>query len=143
MPCFLDENPSRPRLFELDSPSNLELARAELGPNRAILGNVSTITEMLQGSPEKVYAACERCHKTCGRYHIVGTGCETSPMTPAENLRAIVRYATEHQPEQAGSEAGGAVSPPHSRFPPMCHSEEPLATRNLPSCSADLQIRGL
>lgn len=87
------------QIFEIDSPSNLELARAELGPNRVILGNVSTITEMLEGSPEKVYAACERCHKTCGRYHVVGTGCETSPMTPAENLRAMVRYATEHQPE--------------------------------------------
>jgi MtaA/CmuA family methyltransferase len=86
------------QIFELDSPCNLDLARAELGPNRVILGNVSTVTEMLEGSPAVVYAACERCHKICGRNHIVGTGCETSPMTPAENMRAMVRYARDHQP---------------------------------------------
>jgi len=90
------------QIFELDSPCDLAAARAELGPNRIILGNVSTVTEMLEGTPEVVYAACERCHKACGRNHIVGTGCEMSPMTPEENLRAMVRYAREHQPEEGG-----------------------------------------
>jgi MtaA/CmuA family methyltransferase len=87
------------QIFELDSPTNLEAARASLGPDRVILGNVSTITEMLGGTPEEVYAASRRCHKTCGRFHIVGTGCEMPPATRAENLRAMVRYAREHRPE--------------------------------------------
>ncbi len=86
-------------IFELDSPTNLEKARAGLGPDRVILGNVSTITEMLEGTPEVVYAASGRCHRTCGPAHVVGTGCETSPMTDPENLRAMVRYARDHKPE--------------------------------------------
>ena len=88
------------QIFELDSPTNLEAARASLGPERVILGNVSTITEMLEGTPEEVYEASRRCHRTCGRFHIVGTGCEMPPATRPENLRAMVRYAREHQPEE-------------------------------------------
>jgi len=88
------------QIFELDSPTNLQAARAGLGSERVILGNVSTITEMLEGTPQKVYEASRRCHKTCGRFHIVGTGCEMPPATQPENLRAMVRYAREHQPEE-------------------------------------------
>ncbi len=87
-------------IFELDSPTNLPAARAILGPDRVILGNVSTITDMLEGSPEQVYEASRRCHKTCGKFHIVGTGCEVPPATPPENLHAMVRYSREHQPEE-------------------------------------------
>jgi MtaA/CmuA family methyltransferase len=87
-------------IFELDSPTNLAAARACLGPDRVILGNVSTITDMLEGSPEQVYEASRRCHQTCGKFHIVGTGCEVPPATPPENLRAMVRYSREHWPDE-------------------------------------------
>jgi len=86
-------------IYELDFPVNLPVARAHLGPDRVICGNVSTITELLQGTPDEVYTACRRCHETCGRYHIVGAGCEVSPRTPPENLRAMLAYAREHQPD--------------------------------------------
>jgi MtaA/CmuA family methyltransferase len=98
-PLISQMRPLPVQIFELDSPTNLEAARAGLGADRVILGNVSTITEMLEGTPEQVYAASRRCHKTCGRFHIVGTGCEMPPATRAENLRAMVRYAREHRPE--------------------------------------------
>ncbi|MCL5004998.1 MAG: uroporphyrinogen decarboxylase family protein [Acidobacteria bacterium] len=87
-------------IFELDFPTNLAAARSRLGPDRVILGNVSTITDLLEGTPEKVYKAAEGCHAICGKYHIVGSGCEVSPMTPPENLRAMVRYGKEHKPEE-------------------------------------------
>lgn len=87
-------------IFELDSPTNLVAARNLLGMDRVILGNVSTITDMLEGSPEQVYEACRRCHETCGKFHIVGTGCEVPPTTPPENLHAMVRYSREHRPEE-------------------------------------------
>jgi MtaA/CmuA family methyltransferase len=87
-------------IFELDSPTNLAAARACLGPDRVILGNVSTITDMLEGGPQQVYDACRRCHQTCGKFHIVGTGCEVPPTTPPENLHAMVRYSREHRPEE-------------------------------------------
>jgi MtaA/CmuA family methyltransferase len=85
-------------IYELDFPTNLTAARAALGPNRAIMGNVSTITDMLTGTPADVEAACQRCHGICGPYHVVGAGCELSPFTPPENLHAMVRYAVEHTP---------------------------------------------
>jgi uroporphyrinogen-III decarboxylase len=55
---------------------------------------------MLEGSPEHVYEASRRCHQTCGKFHIVGTGCEVPPATPPENLHAMVRYSREHRPEE-------------------------------------------
>lgn len=76
----------------------LETARQILGPDRVILGNVSTIDDLLNGTPDDVYNAAAYCHKVCGRYHIVGAGCEVSPRTPPEKLRAMVRYALEHKP---------------------------------------------
>jgi MtaA/CmuA family methyltransferase len=86
-------------VFELDSPIDLAAARVCLGPDRVILGNVSTVAEMGEGTPEQVYEASRRCHKTCGQFHIVGTGCELPPATPSENLHAMARYAREHRPD--------------------------------------------
>jgi MtaA/CmuA family methyltransferase len=83
-------------IYELDFPTNLTAARAGLGPARVILGNVSTVTDMLNGTPESVEAAADKCYEICGQYHIVGAGCELSPFTPPENLRAMIRFAKEH-----------------------------------------------
>jgi len=85
-------------IFELDFPVDLVTARAALGPTRVISGNISTITDLMEGSPEDVYRAAEACHKTAGRWHIVNSGCEVSPLTPVENLRALIAYAKDHQP---------------------------------------------
>lgn len=85
-------------IYELDFPVDLEEARKNLGPENVICGNVSTITDLFEGTPDQVYEACRRCHETCGKYHIVGGGCEISPLTPPENLRAMFKYARDHQP---------------------------------------------
>jgi len=90
-------------IYEIDFPANLQLARDQLGPTRVLAGNVSTITDLLQGTPERVYEACRRCHAICGRYFIVGAGCEISPLTPPENLRAMVAYARDHRPEDGAA----------------------------------------
>jgi MtaA/CmuA family methyltransferase len=82
-------------IFELDFPVDLAQAKPILG-DRVISGNVSTVTTLLNGTPEEVYAAAGKCHDACGRHFIVGSGCEVSPLTPPENLRALVRYAQEH-----------------------------------------------
>lgn len=83
-------------IFELDFPVDLVRAREILGDERTILGNVSTVGVMLTGTPEDVYEAAAECHRACGRRFIVGTGCEISPATPPDNLRALVAYAREH-----------------------------------------------
>ena len=85
-------------VWELDYPVDLAHARDVLGLDRVILGNVSTVEEMLTGTPEEVYEAAAECHRLCGPRHIVGTGCEVSPETPPENVRALVAYARDHAP---------------------------------------------
>jgi uroporphyrinogen-III decarboxylase len=88
-------------IYEIDFPADLQHVRRDLGDNRVICGNVSTITDLLEGSPDTVYQACRRCHEICGRFHIVGGGCEVSPLTPPENLQAMIQYARDHQPAAA------------------------------------------
>ena len=85
-------------IWELDYPVDLAHARDVLGPDRIILGNVSTVAEMLTGTPDEVYAAAADCHRLCGPRHIVGTGCEVSPETPPQSVRALVDYARDHAP---------------------------------------------
>jgi MtaA/CmuA family methyltransferase len=91
-------------IFELDYPVDLGRAREVLGGDRTILGNVSTVGVMLTGAPGEVQEAAAACHRACGRHFIVGTGCEISPDTPPDNLRALVAYARAHgaDPSQAG-----------------------------------------
>lgn len=90
-------------IYEIDFPASLQRARAELGEQRVLAGNVSTITDLLQGTPEHVYETCRRCHQISGRFHIVGAGCELSPFTPAANLHAMVAYARDHRPDGSRS----------------------------------------
>lgn len=84
-------------IYEIDFPSDLGAMRRGLD-DCVISGNISTITDLLQGTPAQVYAAAAACHRICGARHIVNPGCEVSPLTPPDNLRAIVRYAREHRP---------------------------------------------
>ncbi len=93
-------------IYELDFPTDLAVARAGLGPDRVILGNVSTITDLLEGTPERVEAAARDCHEVCGPYHIVGAGCEVSPLTPPENLRALIRFANQQEPGSLSTTPG-------------------------------------
>lgn len=82
-------------IYEIDFPSDLAHMKAQLG-NRVLSGNVSTIDVMLEGTPERVYETAARCHTVCGKYHIVNCGCEVSPFTSSENLKALVRYAHDN-----------------------------------------------
>ncbi len=85
-------------IFELDFPADLVKARANLGPDKIISGNVSTVYDLLEGTPESVYEATRRCHEVSGKMHIVNSGCEVSPLTPPETLKALMRSAMEHPP---------------------------------------------
>ncbi len=85
-------------IFELDFPADLTNARGKLGPDKLISGNVSTVYDLLEGPPERVYESARNCHRVCGRKHIVNSGCEVSPLTPPENLKALIRYSRENEP---------------------------------------------
>ncbi|MCL2660353.1 MAG: uroporphyrinogen decarboxylase family protein [Acidobacteriaceae bacterium] len=82
-------------IYEIDFPSDLAKVKSQLG-DRVISGNISTVADMFEGTPEQVYQAASKCHEVCGKYFIVSCGCEVPRDAPPENLRALVRYATEH-----------------------------------------------
>ena len=84
-------------IYEIDFPADFARARKEIGPGRTLAGNVSTITDLLEGTPEGVYEACRACHQTAGANYVVGAGCEVSPLTPGENVKAMIAYARENR----------------------------------------------
>ncbi|MHB8581426.1 MAG: uroporphyrinogen decarboxylase family protein [Ignavibacteriaceae bacterium] len=85
-------------IYELDFPADLSNARSILGPNKLISGNVSTVYDLLEYTPEQVYESARRCHQACGKRHIVNSGCEVSPLTPPDNLKSLIRYSRENNP---------------------------------------------
>ena len=65
-------------IYEIDFPSDLAKIKAVLG-DRVLSGNISTISDMFEGTAERVYDAVARCHAICGKRYIVNCGCEVPP----------------------------------------------------------------
>lgn len=83
-------------IIELDFPVDLAEARKKLNPNHIISGNVSTVTDLLHGTPEDVHDSAANCFAKVGPKYIAGNGCEISPLSPLENVKAIVDFASTH-----------------------------------------------
>ena len=83
-------------IVDLDFLTPLAEARAAMGPEQVLLGNIDPVRALRDGTPESVYAAISECHAQAGARYIVSAGCETPRGTPAENVRAMARYAAEH-----------------------------------------------
>jgi len=81
---------------DVDSLAPMAEARAEVGPEQVLLGGLDPVRELLNGTPQSVYAKVEECHRQAGPRYIVGAGCELPRDTPAANVHAMVRYAREH-----------------------------------------------
>jgi len=85
-------------VIELDSAVDLAYASRRLDGSATIIGNVSTVTELLQADASGTEAAARRCiEQTGGRNFILGSGCITPRHTPVENVQALVRVAHEHR----------------------------------------------
>jgi MtaA/CmuA family methyltransferase len=80
-------------VYELDFMTDISLAREILGPDRFICGNISTVETLLQGDVEMVIKEARECHAICGACHAVSPGCEVPPLSPPENVRAMVEYS--------------------------------------------------
>ena len=81
-------------IYEIDFPTDLARVKNVLG-ERVLSGNISTISDVFEGTPERVYEAVGRCHRICGKKFIVNLR-QVPPASPIENVRAMVRYAKEH-----------------------------------------------
>jgi MtaA/CmuA family methyltransferase len=87
-------------IVDLDYPAPVADARAAMGPEQVLLGNIDPVRVLRNGTPEQVYTAVAACHRQAGSRYIVGAGCEVPRDTPEENLRALTAYAHEHAPDE-------------------------------------------
>ena len=65
-------------------------------PNQVLLGNIDPVGVLRDGNPASITKAISECHLQAGPRYIVGAGCEVPRDTPAENLKALGRYAVDH-----------------------------------------------
>lgn len=79
-------------VIEVDFLTDLTLARTTL-TDTVLCGNIDTISTMLEGDATQVRAAAQLCRQVSGTRHIVAPGCEVAPLTPPENVRALVEVA--------------------------------------------------
>jgi MtaA/CmuA family methyltransferase len=84
---------TRADMIDLDFPAPIAEARAEMGPDMVLAGNLDPVRVMRDGTPEVVEAGFAECHRQAGARYIVAAGCEVPAGTPYENLHAAARYA--------------------------------------------------
>lgn len=89
-------------IVDLDFLAPLAEGRSKMGPRQVLLGNIDPVRVLRNQTPESVYGALAECHRQAGARYIVGAGCEVPRDTSADNVRALVRYAREHN---GGAEA--------------------------------------
>jgi len=80
-------------IVDLDFPVPLAEARARMGPDQVLLGNLDPVRALRDGTPESVRAALAACHQAAGPRYVLGAGCEVPRGTPAANLLALADYA--------------------------------------------------
>jgi len=75
---------------------SIELARQRFGPERIIMGNVST-TLLADGTPAEVRSAAEKCLASALPKLILASACDVPPVTPSANIQTLVQTAREWQ----------------------------------------------
>ena len=86
-------------IVDLDTLSPITKARAALGPDRVILGNIDTVSVVRGGTPHEVHRALSDClHDAGGQRWIVGAGCELPGDSPEANVLAMGTFAREYRP---------------------------------------------
>jgi uroporphyrinogen decarboxylase len=82
-------------LVEIDNQVQLTAAKQRIGQRVTLMGNVHTVTDLLQGDRATVRASAQRCIQRAGRGggFILGSGCLVPRRTPIENVQEMVRVA--------------------------------------------------
>lgn len=73
---------------------DLKRAKEEIGKGAVLIGNVSTASTLLSGTPREVKAEAKSCLE--GGIGILAPGCGIAPLTPVENMRALVEARNEY-----------------------------------------------
>ncbi|MDD2498641.1 MAG: uroporphyrinogen decarboxylase family protein [Desulfitobacteriaceae bacterium] len=79
--------------IDVDSPVDMIACRERLGRKTTFIGNISP-AELVRSSPERITELC--AHVLSGKDGlglVLGAGCNMSPATPPENIKAMVEAA--------------------------------------------------
>jgi uroporphyrinogen-III decarboxylase len=80
-------------MVDLDWMVPIEKARAEMGSEQVLAGNIDPVKCLRNRTPQEITDAIAACHRAAGANYIVGAGCEVPRDTPPENLTAMRDYA--------------------------------------------------
>jgi len=80
-------------IVDLDSMVPMAEARAKMGPQPFLLGNLDPVRVLRHATPQEIFNAVAECHRQSGPRYIIGAGCEVPRDTPPENMRALLQYA--------------------------------------------------
>jgi len=85
-------------IVDLDSMALIADARAEMGPQQLLSGNIDPVRVLKDGTPARVTEALEQCFADAGgRYYATCAGCEIPRGTPPANLQAMRDFARSHR----------------------------------------------
>jgi uroporphyrinogen-III decarboxylase len=76
-------------MIDLDYFSPVDEARAAMGPEQVLAGNINPVTVLRNGTPDGVRAAVEDCRDRAGHNYIIAAGCEIPRDTPPQNVHAL------------------------------------------------------
>jgi MtaA/CmuA family methyltransferase len=80
-------------MVDIDYPVPMLEARARMGPEQLIAGNLDPVNVVRKGTPESITAALEECWRAAAPKYIVGAGCEVVRDTPDANVHAMGCFA--------------------------------------------------
>ncbi len=82
-------------MVEIDNVVDMGVAKQRIGDKVVLVGNLHTVQELLQGTPETVRAAAQRCidQGGPGGGFLLGSGCIVPRYSPLENVQEMVRVA--------------------------------------------------
>jgi MtaA/CmuA family methyltransferase len=80
-------------IVDLDYFTSVAAARAAMGPDQILLGNVNPVKVLRDGTPDDVTAAVRACRAEAADRYIVGAGCEVTRDTSLDNVRAMLECA--------------------------------------------------
>jgi MtaA/CmuA family methyltransferase len=81
-------------IVDIDFKVPLAEARAAMGPDQVLAGNIDPVKTLRNGTPETVAAAMAQCQAEAGPRYIIAAGCEVPRDTPPQNVRAMFHPAS-------------------------------------------------
>ncbi|MDR3108137.1 MAG: uroporphyrinogen decarboxylase family protein [Planctomycetaceae bacterium] len=79
-------------LIDLDSMVDIKKARASMGANQVITGNIDPVRVLLNGTPELVKEKLKECREAAETNYVAAAGCEIPIGTPDENVMAMSEF---------------------------------------------------